>query len=65
MKKFGSFPFSLRQLDDERAGKVGIVECVRTNVVRQYEMLADKDGVPVSRLFTTIGKPRTLVLARR
>ena len=56
VKKFGTFPFSLRQLDDERAGKVGIVECVRSNVVRQYEVLADKDGAPVSRLFTTIGE---------
>jgi hypothetical protein len=49
---------SLRQLDDERAGKVGIVECVRSNVVRQYEVFADKDGAPVSRLFSTIGKLR-------
>ena len=55
VKKFGTFPFSLRQLEDERAAKVGIVECVRSNVVRQYEVIADKDGAPVSRLFTTIG----------
>jgi methionine aminopeptidase len=56
VKKFGTFPFSLRQLEDERAGKVGIVECVRGNVVRQYEVVADKDNEPVSRLFTTVGK---------
>lgn len=56
VKKFGTFPFSLRQLDDERAGKVGIVECVRSNVVRQYEVIADKDNAPVSRVFSTIGK---------
>ncbi|MCJ1478145.1 Curved DNA-binding protein (42 kDa protein) [Lambiella insularis] len=54
VKKFGTFPFSLRQLDDERAAKVGVVECVRSNVVRQYEVIADKDGAPVSRLFTTL-----------
>jgi len=57
VKRFGTFPFSLRQLEDERAGKVGIVECVRGGVVRQYEVVADKDNEPVSRLFTTIGKP--------
>lgn len=56
VKKFGTFPFSLRQLDDERAAKIGIVECVRSNVVRQYEVIADKDGAAVSRLFTTIGE---------
>ena len=56
VKKFGTFPFSLRQLDDERAGKIGIVECVRSNVVRQYDVIADKDGAAVSRLFSTIGQ---------
>lgn len=55
-KKFGTFPFSLRQLEDERAGKIGIVECVRGGVVRQYEVIGSADSEPVSRLFTTIGK---------
>ena len=55
VKKFGLFPFSLRQLEDERAAKVGVVECVRGNVVRQYEVVGDKDGEPVARLFSTIG----------
>lgn len=57
VKKFGTFPFSLRQLDDERAAKVGVVECVRGNVLRAYEVVGDKDGEPVARLFSTIGKP--------
>ena len=60
--KFGTFPFSLRQLDDERAGKVGIVECVRGHVVRQYEVLGSADGEPVSRLFTTIGKSQSFAV---
>ena len=55
VKKFGTFPFSLRQLDDEKAAKVGVVECVRSNVDRQYEVIAEKDAAPVARLFTTIG----------
>lgn len=54
VKKFGTFPFSLRQLDDEKAGKVGIVECVRGGVVRQYEPAGDADNSPVSRLLTTV-----------
>lgn len=61
--KFGTFPFSLRQLEDERAGKVGIVECVRGGVVRQYEVIGSTDGEPVSRLFTTVGMfPQALVV---
>jgi methionine aminopeptidase len=55
VKKFGTFPFSLRQLDDERAGKVGVVECVRANVLREYKPAAEADGEPVARLLTTIG----------
>ncbi|KAH8769718.1 putative curved DNA-binding protein [Hyaloscypha finlandica] len=54
VKKFGTFPFSLRQLEDERDAKVGVVECVRGNVFRQYEVVGDKDGDPVARLLTTI-----------
>ncbi|KAK1014300.1 hypothetical protein LTR91_001163 [Friedmanniomyces endolithicus] len=53
-KRFGTFPFSLRQLEDERSGKVGIVECVRGGVVRQYEVIGSSDGEPVSRLFSTV-----------
>ncbi|GAB7365982.1 hypothetical protein MBLNU230_g7309t1 [Neophaeotheca triangularis] len=52
--KFGTFPFSLRQMEDERAGKVGIVECVRGGVVRQYEVIGSNDNEPVGRLFTTV-----------
>ena len=55
-KKFGTFPFSLRQLEDERDAKSGVVECVRGNVFRQYELVGDKDGAPVARLLTTIGE---------
>lgn len=55
VRRFGTFPFSLRQLEDEKAGKVGVVECVRGGVVRQYEPAGEADGSPVSRLLTTVG----------
>jgi len=54
VKKFGTFPFSLRQLDDEKAAKVGVVECVRSGVLRQYEPAGSADGTPVSRVLTTL-----------
>lgn len=56
VKKFGTFPFSLRQLEDERDAKSGVVECVRGNVLRQYELVGEKDDSPVARYLTTIGK---------
>lgn len=57
---FKTFPFSLRQLKDERAAKVGVVESVRAGVLRQYEVEGDKDDKPVARLLSTIGKPSKL-----
>ncbi|CAM1505553.1 Fc.00g111900.m01.CDS01 [Cosmosporella sp. VM-42] len=54
VKKFGTFPFSLRQLEDERDAKSGVVECVRGSVFRQYEIVGDKDNANVARLLTTI-----------
>jgi methionine aminopeptidase len=56
VKKFGTFPFSLRQLEDEKTAKVGVVECVRSGVLRQYEVVVDKDSQPVARVFSTVGK---------
>lgn len=56
VSEFKTFPFSLRQLKDERAGKVGVLESVRSGVLRQYDVEAEKDDKPVARLLTTIGK---------
>lgn len=55
-KNFHHFPFSLRQLESERDAKLGVLECVRNNLLRQYEVVGDKDGAPVARLLTTIGE---------
>lgn len=65
VKKFGTFPFSLRQLDDEKTAKVGIIECVRGGVVRQYEVVGDKSGEPVARLFSTIGTCERFSISQR
>lgn len=58
--KFGHFPFSLRQLEEEGGDtkyKVGVYEGVRQGVLRQYELVGDKDAAPVARLLTTLGMP--------
>ncbi|KIW59650.1 DNA-binding protein, 42 kDa [Exophiala xenobiotica] len=54
VKKFGTFPFSLRQLEDEKAAKVGVIESIRAGVLREYKPSAEADGSAVSRLFTTV-----------
>lgn len=55
-KNFHSFPFSMRQLESERDAKLGVLECVRNGMLRQYEVVGDKEGAAVSRLLTTIRK---------
>lgn len=60
VNEFKTFAFSLRQLKDERAAKVGVVECVRTGVLRQYEVMGDRDNEPVARLLTTVGTLRNM-----
>ncbi|KAI1432053.1 peptidase M24, structural domain-containing protein [Xylaria sp. CBS 124048] len=55
--KFGHFPFSLRQLEEEGGDtkyKVGVFDGVRSNVLRQYELVGDKENAPVARLLTTL-----------
>ncbi|KAI1104248.1 Creatinase/aminopeptidase [Jackrogersella minutella] len=55
--KFGHFPFSLRQLEEEGSDtkyKVGVLEGARQGVLRQYELVGDKDSAPVARLLTTL-----------
>lgn len=62
-KKFNMFPFSLRQLDDEKDARVGVIECVRSGAFRQYELVGEKDGSPIARTWTTIGKTTLLILS--
>ncbi|KXJ94704.1 peptidase M24, structural domain-containing protein [Microdochium bolleyi] len=55
--KYGHFPFSLRQLEEEGGDtkfKAGVFDGVRSNVLRQYEVVGDKEGSPVARLLTTL-----------
>src|SRR5436853_272253 len=54
--RFGSFLFSSRQLSDQKTAAFGLLECTRNNVLRQYEVLGEKDGKPTSREFGVIGE---------
>ncbi|EPS38172.1 hypothetical protein H072_8066 [Dactylellina haptotyla CBS 200.50] len=52
--KFGSFPFSSRHLSDQKAAKFGILEATRHNVLRQYEILVEKEGKMTSKDFSVV-----------
>ncbi|CAI2186499.1 4125_t:CDS:2 [Funneliformis geosporum] len=51
---FGSFPFSLRALGDEKKARMGIVECVKHELVNNYDVYQVKDGEFVAQFFNTI-----------
>uniref|UniRef100_A0A060T1T0 ARAD1C18612p n=1 Tax=Blastobotrys adeninivorans TaxID=409370 RepID=A0A060T1T0_BLAAD len=53
-KKAGTFPFSLRSLDDAKRARMGLQECTNHGLVTPYEVLYDKEGLPVIQFFTTI-----------
>jgi len=41
---FGSFPFPLRALADEKKAKMGINECAKHFLVSPYEVYQEKEG---------------------
>ncbi|CAO3663571.1 unnamed protein product [Umbelopsis ramanniana] len=52
--KFGNFPFSLRDLEDQRKSRMGIIECAKHQTVLPYDILFERDGVVVQFLATLL-----------
>ncbi|KAL0098227.1 peptidase M24, structural domain-containing protein [Phycomyces blakesleeanus] len=52
--KAGSFPFSLRDLEDERKARMGIVECAKHQTVLPYDIMYEREGAVVAQFLTTL-----------
>ncbi|KAF3937720.1 hypothetical protein ABW19_dt0202767 [Dactylella cylindrospora] len=52
--KFGNFPFSSRHLSDQKTAGFGLLECTRNNLLRQYEILVEKEGKITSKDFSVV-----------
>ncbi|KAI8141781.1 DNA-binding protein [Fennellomyces sp. T-0311] len=50
----GNFPFSLRQLSDERKSRMGIVECAKHQCVIPYDVVYEREGAFVAQFMTTV-----------
>ncbi|KAI7859508.1 DNA-binding protein [Circinella umbellata] len=50
----GHFPFSLRQLSDERKSRMGIVECAKHQCVIPYDVVYEREGAFVAQFMTTL-----------
>jgi curved DNA binding protein len=52
--KAGSFPFSLRDLEDERKARMGIVECAKHQTVLPHDVVYEREGAFVAQYLTTL-----------
>ena len=43
-KKFGSMPFTLRNMENETKAKMGVVECVTHKLIDPFQVLYEKEG---------------------
>merc|ERR1712154_217196 len=60
-KKHPTFPFTMRCFEQNRS-RLGITECVRTNIVQPYPILSEKNGEFVAQFkFTVIVGPNKTI----
>ncbi|KAI8078196.1 DNA-binding protein [Gilbertella persicaria] len=52
--KAGAFPFSLRDLEDERKARMGIVEAAKHQTVLPYDVMYERDDAVVAQYLATI-----------
>lgn len=57
-KKFGSFPFNIRHMDEERKARMGLIEAVKHQAVNAFEVEEEEKGEFVAQfLFTACVMP--------
>lgn len=53
-KRFGTMPFTLRNMDNETKAKMGVVECITHKLVEPFQVLYEKDGESVAQFKFTV-----------
>merc|ERR1719282_1982621 len=48
-KQFGTMPFNLRSMDDEKKARMGVHECVPHKLIDPFQVLFDKEGAYVAQ----------------
>ena len=44
-KQFGTMPFNIRNMEDERKARMGVVECVGKRLIEPFQVLFEKEGI--------------------
>jgi methionine aminopeptidase len=53
-KSVGSFAFSLKQLEDEKKARMGIIECQSKMLVQPFQVMEERAGESVAHLMYTV-----------
>merc|ERR1719430_1239438 len=53
-KQFGSMPFNLRSLEEEKKARMGVVECVPHQITEPFQVLYEKEGEHVAQYKFTV-----------
>ncbi|KAJ3193109.1 Proliferation-associated protein 2G4 [Irineochytrium annulatum] len=53
-KDFGLYPFAYRQFADEKTVRMGMIECVKYDMVTPLEVLYEKEGAEIAHLQVTV-----------
>ncbi|XP_054712156.1 proliferation-associated protein 2G4-like [Uloborus diversus] len=53
-KRFGSMPFTLRSVEDEKKARMGVVECVNHKLVEPFTVLYEKEAEYVAQFKFTV-----------
>ncbi len=53
-RRFGKFPFSLRQIEDRNSARLGISECVNHGLLNPFPVLVEKAGELVAQFKATL-----------
>lgn len=62
-QKADYMPFSLSMMEDEKKAKMGILECVKHNLIMPYDIIEEKEGEFVAQfLFTALLMPSGNIL---
>lgn len=54
-KSSGPFPYNVRNLEDARKARAGLIECSNHNVILPYDIVTEKEGEYIAQFFTTFG----------
>jgi len=53
-KQFGPMPFNIRNMEDEKKARMGVVECVTHRLIEPFQVLFDKEGSYVAQYKFTV-----------